>query len=129
MTYIRNWLPKKEPWLPCDYDDETVYAVRAVSSGTANEFQQKLFFDYLMYVSKACDEFADLSYRPGPDGDRDTIFAEGKRFVGQQVRKLLRPEYNPGPKHQETSDDKTLSRRQMAQRLRRNRENREKGIR
>lgn len=31
----------------------------------------------------------DLSYRPGPGGDRDTVFAEGKRFMGQQVVKLI----------------------------------------
>ena len=31
----------------------------------------------------------DLSFRPGVDGDRLTAFAEGKRFVGMQVIKLI----------------------------------------
>jgi hypothetical protein len=51
-----------------------------------------------MYVTAASEEFQDLSYRPGEQGIRATDFAEGKRFVGQQVRKLLRPELTPKPK-------------------------------
>lgn len=37
----------------------------------------------------ACNLY-DLSYRPGPGGERDTAFAEGRRFVGQQVLKLAK---------------------------------------
>lgn len=123
MSYSKKWFPKREPWMPPDYDDEVIYAVRAVSTGTANEGQQKLFFDYLMYVSKASDEFADLSFRPGVEGRRATDFAEGMRFVGQEIRKLFRPEFTPQPKeHEPHRHEPTLSRRQIAQRIRRAKE-------
>jgi len=90
------WLPKKHPWLPPDHDDATVYAVRALAEGLANDSQQKLAWRYLMYVTGASEEFADLSYRPDTEGgSRDTAFAEGKRFVGMMIRKLLRGEFTP----------------------------------
>ena len=70
--------------------------MRAVVEGVANEGQQKLFWRYLMYVAGASDEFSGLSYRPDDmGGDRDTVMAEGRRFVGLEIRKLLRPEYTP----------------------------------
>jgi hypothetical protein len=40
-------------------------------------------------IENLCGTY-DLSYRPGPDGDRDTTLAEGKRFVGLQIVKLLK---------------------------------------
>lgn len=90
------WLPKPKPWLPPDHDDATVYAVRALSDGVANDSQQRLAWRYLMYVTGASEEFADLSYRPDSEGGRrDTDFAEGKRFVGLMIRKLLRGEFTP----------------------------------
>lgn len=89
------WRPKKDPWLPPDHDESSIYAIRALANGTANDGQQKTAWAYLMFLTGASEEFADLSYRPGPDGERDTAFAEGKRFVGLQIRKLLRPEYTP----------------------------------
>ena len=36
-----------------------------------------------------CCDYYGLSYRPGEDGRRDTDFAEGKRFVGAQVVKMM----------------------------------------
>lgn len=92
------WLPKPKPWHPPDHDDATVHAVRALSEGIANDSQQKLAWRYLMYVTGASEEFADLSYRPDSEGGRrDTDFAEGKRFVGLMIRKLLRSEFTPKP--------------------------------
>jgi hypothetical protein len=95
VTTPIKWLPKKDPWLPPDHDEAAIYAIRALASGTANDGQQKTAWAYLMYVTGASEEFADLSYRTGPQGDRDTAFAEGKRFVGLQLRKLFRPELTP----------------------------------
>ena len=92
------WAPKKSPWLPPDLDESVVYAVRAVATGTANDGQQLLIWRYLMYVTAASEEFQDISFRPdGMGGDRDTAFAEGKRFAGAMIRKLLRPEYTARP--------------------------------
>lgn len=100
MTIVYNWLPKKEPHLPPDYDEDVVYAVRAVSNGSANEVQQKLFWEYLMYVTAASEQYQDLSYRPGEMGTRAMDFAEGKRFVGLMIRKFLHPALTPKPKTQ-----------------------------
>jgi hypothetical protein len=87
------WYPRERPWLPPWYDETVIYAVRAVHEGTANKGQQQLFWRYLMYVSGGTDEFSDLSFRPdGEGGERETVFAEGRRFVGMMIRKLLRPE-------------------------------------
>lgn len=93
-------------------------AVRSFSSGVANEHQQALVWDYLMYLSGASEKFADLSFRPGPDGERATSFAEGKRFVGMQLRKLLIPALIPDGEEQ----PQALSRRAIGQRIRRQRE-------
>lgn len=74
-------------------------AIRAIQSGTANAAQQMLFWKYLAYVTGTSDEFADLSYRPAAKGGPEaTGFAEGKRFVGLMMRKLLRPEFTPKPR-------------------------------
>lgn len=95
MRFAR-WLPKPEPWLPPDHDEEVVMAVRALWACNANAGQQETLRRYLMYLTKADEEFADLPFRPeNRGGQRATDFALGMLFVGQQLRKLLRPEYTP----------------------------------
>lgn len=86
-----KWAPKKDPWMPASYDDDVVYAVSAFAKGKANEVQQRLAWEWLMHVSGT----DDISYRPGATGDRDTTFAEGKKFVGYQFRKMLHPATQP----------------------------------
>jgi hypothetical protein len=90
-----TWRPKQQPWEAPDYDDEVVYAARAFFKGEALPHQQVKLRDWLMYVSGAGEGYDDLSFRPGPDGARATDFAEGKRFVGLQLRKMLRAEVTP----------------------------------
>jgi hypothetical protein len=119
MAMDQSWRPKKEPWLPHDYDESTIMAVRAFASGVANDGQQKTVWDYFMYLTGASERFADLSFRPGADGQRATDFAEGKRFVGMQLRKLMAPELTPDI---EIPPQEVLTRRQIAQRARRIRE-------
>jgi hypothetical protein len=92
---LSEWKPKAWPWEPADYDETVVYAIRALRSGEALPHQQMIVWNWLMYVSGAGDGFDDLSFRPGADGDRATTFAEGKRFVGLQAKKMLRPELTP----------------------------------
>lgn len=122
MTDHRKWLPKKEPWQPHDYDEETIYAIRALVTGTASEFQQKLAWDYIMYLTASSPEFYDLPFRPGDDGRRATDFAAGKMFVGLQLRKLLLNELTPGGEQPKAA----VTRRMLAQRMRRQRERQEK---
>lgn len=97
MTAV--WLPKSLPWIPPDHTDEVVMAIRAFEAGNANAGQQQTAWRYLMYLTRASGEFQDLSFRPGgAEGRRATDFAEGMRFVGMMLRKLLRPEFTPQPK-------------------------------
>jgi len=92
---IHNWKPKANPHDPADYGDDGLvpWAVRALYAGEATPTQQKLAWEWIMYVTGAGDGYQDLSYRPGDPGA--TTFAEGKRFVGLQIRKMLRPEVTP----------------------------------
>lgn len=73
-----------EPYLPYPWGDNIpfVYAIKALNKGEATPEQQKLILHELMNLTG----YYDLSYRP--DRDRDTAFAEGKRFVGAQVVKM-----------------------------------------
>lgn len=57
-------------------------AFRACSLGEATPEQQRLAVEFLVY--DVCARY-DQPYRPGPDGDRDTAFACGRQWVGQQI--------------------------------------------
>lgn len=81
---MKQKLPRKEPWQPAEYELADVMAVKAIASGTATDEQQKRMLKWL--VETVCCTY-DLSYRP--ISERDTVFAEGKRFVGLQIVKAL----------------------------------------
>jgi hypothetical protein len=75
-----------KPWVPPIYDEQTMRAFQAVGAGIANADQQKIMIRHLMELT-AC---YDLSFRPDEHGgERASAFAEGKRFVGLQIRKML----------------------------------------
>lgn len=85
--------PKKPPqvddhasWKPAEWEPGDASALQALANGEANPHQQKRALDW---VIRAAGTY-DLSYRPGATGDRDTSFAEGKRFIGLQIVKLLK---------------------------------------
>lgn len=75
-----------EPYHPVAYEDEDVYALKALNRGEASEGQQQRIMHWL--IQRAC-MFDEMSYRPGVDGERATAFCEGRRFVGLQVLKLV----------------------------------------
>src|SRR5215207_4209413 len=79
-------LPRSAEHAPADYEDATVYAFKAMARGEANSHQQERVLQWL--VAEACRTY-DLSYRPGDQGDRSTAFAEGRRFVGLQIVKMV----------------------------------------
>lgn len=95
-----KWVPKSMPWLPPEYTEQDIWAVRAFSQGKATESQQVRVWNYFMYLTAASEAFADLSFRPGEEGRRATDFAEGKRHPGLMLRKLLRPELTPRGEHE-----------------------------
>lgn len=76
-------LPKAEPWKPPHYEIEDAGAIQALLRGDAQAHQQQRALAYI--IESLCGTY-DMSYRPS--GDRDTCFAEGKRFVGNQLVKL-----------------------------------------
>jgi hypothetical protein len=75
------------PWQPAPYDDSDIAAVKALVTGTASAPQQQRALDWI--IRTACATY-DLSFRPGESGERETAFAEGKRWVGLQVVKMMK---------------------------------------
>ncbi len=71
------------PHVPPPYDLPHISAFQALQRGDASPDQQKLALDWLIKVGAGAYEF---HYYPS---DRDTAFALGRAFVGQQVVKLL----------------------------------------
>lgn len=79
--------PRKPAWLPADYSFADVVAVQAVARGDASPDQQRRALDWVINTAAGAYE---ISYRSDRDGgDRETAFAEGRRFVGLQVVKLV----------------------------------------
>jgi hypothetical protein len=82
--------PIPAPWMPVPYDEATVMAIRSFASGTANAGQQQAAYDWIVGIAAGVNE---MTFHPGgPEGDRATVFAEGRRFVGNQIRKMLSPD-------------------------------------
>ena len=73
-----------QPWLPAHYDKETAEAIKAMAAGVANDGQQKVALDWI--IKEACGTY-DVDWFP--DSDRNSSFAAGKRWVGQQLVKLV----------------------------------------
>ena len=85
---IKQALEENAPHKPAPYDDADVAAFQHLAQGVASPAAQKRALDWI--INKGCRVY-DLSYRPGgPEGDRDTAFAEGRRFAGLQIVKLLK---------------------------------------
>jgi hypothetical protein len=72
-----------EPWAATPWTKADAYALKALAAGAANEAQQKRALEWIL---GACG-LRDLSFRP--ESDRATSFAEGKRFVGLQIAKMM----------------------------------------
>lgn len=81
--------PRRNPWEPPGYDDADVTAIKALTAGTANEQQQVRAIRYI--VESLCGAY-DLEWRPGSDGERESSFAAGKRWVGLQIIHLTKVE-------------------------------------
>jgi hypothetical protein len=79
-------IPEWEPWKPSPWEIPDAAAIQALSRGDATADQQKRALTYIVHTLAAT---YDGSFRPGPDGERVTAFAEGKRHVGLQLVKLV----------------------------------------
>lgn len=62
-------------------------AMYALFRGTADPEQQQRALNWIIDVIARTD---DLGYEPGEAGARDTIFLQGRRFCGLEIRKMIR---------------------------------------
>lgn len=72
-------------------EPDIIAAFKAMSLGGASDRQQVAVLNWLM--RDAC-KINSMSYRPGADGDRDSNFMEGRRFVGQVIADLVNYDLN-----------------------------------
>ena len=72
---------------PAPYDKSILMAIRACIAGKANEGQQQTAMDWI--ITQASNLY-DMSYRK--QDSHGTAFAEGRRFVGNQIVKMTRAE-------------------------------------
>lgn len=68
------------------FDEMDMRAIKALHLGIASDSQQKRALDCI--INRLARTY-DLSARFGEDADRLTTFAEGKRFVGLQVVRMI----------------------------------------
>lgn len=74
---------------PVEYDKETLHAVMAVREGNASAGQQRRAMQWIEYV--VCDVEGMSYHEQNEGGERATSFHEGRRFVGNQIRKMSNP--------------------------------------
>lgn len=72
-------------WHPATYELVDASAMQALQRGDANPAQQKRALDWI--IGQAARTY-DMSYFS--ESDRDSAFAEGRRFVGNQIIKMLK---------------------------------------
>lgn len=72
------------PHAPLSPEARDIAAFQALEKGEAAPHQQKLVLEWLMLRASM---IYDQSY--WPDNPHATSFAEGRRFVGLQIQKLL----------------------------------------
>lgn len=77
------------PWLPPKWEDEDAGALQALMRGEAEPHQQKRALDWIINIAAATYQ---PSYRP--NSERDSCFAEGRRYVGLHIVTLLKLNLN-----------------------------------
>lgn len=80
---LANVKRRDPPWLPSEFLKADVYAIKALAAGTASDLQQKRALNWIIRMT----DYYGMSY--SPDNSNDTDFAEGKRFAGAQIVKLI----------------------------------------
>lgn len=70
------------PHIPAEYKSADAFAIQQVMAGVADSFQQQRAMKWIIEQASGMYQF---QYYPT---DRDTSFALGRGFVGQQIVKL-----------------------------------------
>lgn len=89
-TPNRSLIDAASPWLPVPYERPDVVAAQALMKGVADKEQQLRIVEWI----KRASGLYEMTFFPGPDGARNSDFAQGRRFVGLQFAKLTL--LNPG---------------------------------
>lgn len=106
---IDKW--PENPVAPAPIDDQEAMAIKAIQMGVANAGQQQMALKAI--VQKMAGTY-DVSFRPGgAEGSRLTDFAEGKRWVGQQILNALNRKFAT---QMETTDGRRTSPRAAGRR-------------
>lgn len=75
------------PWVPAKIRKDEARAIQAVGRGEGSDIQQKKAISVIISRICAAD---DMEFRPDDKGgERATVFAGGKRFAGEQIRKWV----------------------------------------
>jgi hypothetical protein len=92
MKSLRAKSQPDRPWQMPRIEDSDIFALQAVAKGIANDAQQVRAYDCIVRV--LCETDRMTFWPGGEDGKRATDFAEGKRWVGVQLRRIekLRPD-------------------------------------
>lgn len=72
------------PAVPAEYELADADAIQALLRGDAEEGQQRRALKWIVEVAAGCYGFHYY------DGERDTAFALGRAFVGQQIVKMTK---------------------------------------
>jgi len=75
------------PHKPAEPPKHVIKALQAISAGEATEHQQK---KALQWIINDASRAYEPAFYPGEDGRRNTDFALGRAFVGQQIIGLLK---------------------------------------
>ncbi len=70
------------PYAPAEWEPADIVAIQALLDGRAESYQQQRAMKWIIEQAAGTYEF---SYYPT---DRDTAFALGRAFVGQQIVKM-----------------------------------------
>lgn len=75
------------PWILPPVTDADIFAVQALADGRADAHAQRRAWSFIRELASA----DRMSFWPGgEDGRRATDFAEGKRWVADQLRRISR---------------------------------------
>lgn len=78
-------VPQPSPLAPAPFDDIVVHGLHAMADGDASPQQQKKVLEWIVNHASMAH---GLPYQP--DSDRNTAFACGRAFVGQQIIGILK---------------------------------------
>ena len=88
----RKRLQDVEPWMPPEFTQEQIGAIKALSRGQADPHQQQLAIQFLIDM---CHN-GGAHFFPGQDGQRSTDFALGRAWVGKQIVTMVKWIIRPG---------------------------------